>query len=436
MNKTFRTLLLLGFIFIVSCRTEKGLQINYEPEGPFKFMDGSYLSEEAPNFQCMLSKDLGDVWTSCSGTFIDDNTFLTAAHCIQFDDFTAVPQNVTKYEINCFSSKKIAVKSLHVHPFYYKRESWPASQDELYSPPDNIMSTNVFYDQAIVITDEDVSFSSYPLLSKNSFKVSEYDDESCRMLGFSSRFCDTSSGVGCYRDKFSVVTSEVMSEYGCTYNTGEGCQTRVSNSSLLKDFPLMIELGNKDVKGGREIFKGDSGAGLLCSREGQEYLAGIVVRVSNNEVINLGVENDFVQLFLDTPLEERSSQFVGFELDPNYRTIVEEFHIVEDFMKRIQVELYYPEERQETTVLTAPGTDYIEAFLEIRDWIETNPSEPAIKDKKGVSIVYTASPDSPVSIDPKHPNVTLVQIDGADNFYSMLINSKARPQEIIEFLKN
>jgi hypothetical protein len=183
--------------------------------------------------------------------------------------------------------------------------------------------------------------------------------------------------------------------------------------------------------------KGDSGGGIICKQGEEQFLTGVFVKSSYNQVVNLGHKQNFINQFLNANENERSSLSVGLTLDPDYQDIIESFFVFENFFQTLRSVLQYPSQNLEDIHMRAPEAVFINSYSGLRDWVRINRPEAfnLFASNQIVSIYYAPSPESILAPGTPHPNVRKLWVSNATDFSVLELNSFATFGEIIDFLR-
>lgn len=272
------------------------------------------IDSNAPGFQCSLnfhSKLTNESGITCSGTYINDRIFVTAAHCFSITDIVAYPNSNYEYYVKCYNQKKKTVKEISIHPQYYQYSLY---DKQITMPPRYLdpkfkkLSAIPHNDIAVLLTDP-ISLAKYAKLPELKSNVPIfYQKDSCRTLGYSPTYCNSKTGKGCYRTNFNLELfhHKSLMDFFCNQETGEGCFSSVKyNENTNKNSPFLINLSSYKTKF-LKMGKGDSGSGILCKdKNDNEVLAGIFtldfVRLNTVNTVN---KLNFIKSHIDITEEQ------------------------------------------------------------------------------------------------------------------------------------
>lgn len=256
---------------------------------------------------------------TCSGTYLNKNIFLTAAHCIDILSAGEFSDQTYQYAIDCPGvSDWRHVKGAVVHPYFFLNdEDFVNFNEKLLNSKYLISSQNGFskidYNDMALLYTEPVSFSKYPTLNAKN----DVSSKDCSFLGFSTEYCSSdNNGVGCYRKLTLKKTAyNNLYEDGCNLVTGEGCYL---NSKEKENYPIYLQAN---------IFKfsyGDSGSGIVCKENDKDVLVGILNRMNDdNPILSVAHKIDFIKQFINLNEKEFIERSKNFILDPNYRLVLQ-----------------------------------------------------------------------------------------------------------------
>lgn len=368
-------LIVLG-LGLVSCSSESTYEDLVVPVGTAR-LNGSLIGEDldpnSPDYQCMLDRieDSFRYSHHCSGTFIAKNIFVTAAHCLKVVDLYSIPSRVEPYRVRCFGSQTLAVKSMHIHPYFYslgRSFSYIPEYEDLKFDPILSSFYHEFYNDIAIVITENASIDKFPILPNENDQV-PYKKRTCSFLGFSGDHCDRTSGMGCYRDKLSLELSDKEPlDHLCNEKSGKKCLfAKEFNEFASQNIPLRLSLvGSVEEK---EVYSfGDSGGGIICSTKDQQILAGVVSTIGELGIVNIKNKIGFIKQFLSLPPDERSSVQIGPELSPKYRKVLDQAPVLLPFFKTLYKSLVGLNEKVKPFAM--PNSDYLDFMEDLAAWIE------------------------------------------------------------------
>ncbi len=310
---------------------------------------GNELPSEAPEYQCQLMKydlKLKKNLSVCSGTYLNENIFLTAAHCFNILSYGHKFGDGVHYYVSCKNSIN-KVQAVAVHPYYKVDRVKTVNFDpENLNKPSRIETgfnfSLPYNDIALVYTDK-VNFQAYPTLNNNP--KADYKESSCRSLGFSPHNCNSLTGEGCYKSNVSIEKSKPeVKIFRCDLVTSESC---FSSNSEKDSLPYYY------TSKSQKFAKGDSGSGLLCTdrQSKEEVLAGIRVSESaGKEFISVANKYNFINHFLNLSFDEFKQQASTISFDSR----IEESEIISrkierHFLYKVKVEIKISSHNIDTT---------------------------------------------------------------------------------------
>jgi V8-like Glu-specific endopeptidase len=222
------------------------------------------MNNDLSEFSCMITKGSSKTKLDpedgfCSGTFISNRIFVTAAHCFQRE-----PQWMGKLEeqkenlyISCPGDFTFQVKGTIPQKSFYSSDAFNS-----FGEFQGTSFPNRENDIAVLVTEES-TFSSFPRLSKSEDSLSN-----CSLLGYSSYKCDRSDGANCYRH-IRFVSDEILKG---------------------KLFDTVDE---------KLIYQGDSGSGIICMNSEEQTIMGILVSSARNkQIVNIKYHKNFLEELL------------------------------------------------------------------------------------------------------------------------------------------
>ncbi len=279
--------------------------------------------ESWKDYQCMLqkfdlviSKTVGE----CSGTFLNNNIFLTAAHCIDILSAGNSEDVNFEYLVDCPNLKDfVSVKNIAVHPNYFLNDedldafNSTALNTKYLIDPQSFASLVKYNDIALLYTSH-TPFDDYPSLettSNNTYK-------NCSFLGFSRDYCHSPGGEGCLREQKSISPSDYGDSYMdimCNLLTGENCYLR-SQEKLR----LPVHLQTEKPK----FSHGDSGSGLICKVGNKNKIVGLIIgHDQKTGILSLAHKNSFISDFIGLNEIEFKTKSMNFSIENQYRKILQ-----------------------------------------------------------------------------------------------------------------
>lgn len=397
------------------------------------------LDTNAPNFQCRITRielESKKEEGICSGTYLNDRIFVTAAHCFDILDVGANTNQTYSYSVNCFGRDPKLVLAVAVHPFYFHNDIYKfnSSLPLVIDPKFGVFATNRYNDIAMVLT-EPSGLTEFPDLPDQNFDSPLfYEKNSCRMLGFSPYYCDYESGSGCYREGFSLKVSsqEEMIDIFCDQSTGAGCYTsKWFNEKTNENSPLLIESTSLDLKSPK-LGKGDSGGGLLCTnKSGKEVLAGVHVQSKTLNTVNILNKLGFINSFLGLDEDEFISKSETVKLAPEFRKTLILNRSINDFLKVME----YLDENKKVT-LSMSGRVYRPMLDQINNWIIDKPDEVKrlLKEKNILRLQPFIDPSKTWGLWKKKVNLKKLPLPFSGNVIEF--NASAKLDDLLSMLMN
>lgn len=325
------------------------------------------FNPKAPSFQCQLvGHHKGLSKGMCSGTYISKTLFVTAAHC--FDILETGPQNDPEkyFTIKCPAQRPKKVLAVAVHPYYFTTSPFEFGPGlvGVIDPSGGQVST-VAYNDIALLTTEPSELTKFAMLPEQD--EADYIAGSCRILGFSEQYC-SADGSGCYRENFSLERrNDKKVSFFCDLNTGAGCYLHSDfNEKTTSRNPLMLESTSSGMKYS-QTGKGDSGGGMLCpTSKGVEVLAGVHVRMTPPNTVNVVNKLGFIKYFANLSAEEAIAKSLTFTMPADLR---ETLHLRESINQKLNPDGEFK------LMLGTSGKQYVQILRELDKWLAENPAQ-------------------------------------------------------------
>jgi hypothetical protein len=131
------------------------------------------------------------------------------------------------------------------------------------------------FDFSVLIVETENTSNTFPILP--DFPLNTKEVANCRMIGFSKKHCSDPTGKNCFRE---------------------------IASPLERNVPGFLSTNKEEIGD-----KGDSGAGVVCDKDGKPYLVGIYVsRKENENIIDMFYHHRFLKEILSADVKSLNFQ--------------------------------------------------------------------------------------------------------------------------------